>query len=123
MEIRKPDCNLKHDLRILHTEDGGINMRHKEFWIALGVGAAIGGVAALLYAPQTGTATRKKLKRGLEDLGDTLEDAGEYLKEQAERLGKEAQKLIEASKDQFDDAIDSASKSANKAAKAVTKLV
>jgi len=59
-------------------------MRHKEFWIALGVGAAIGGVAALLYAPQTGTATRKKLKRGLEDLGDTLEDAGEYLKDQAE---------------------------------------
>ncbi len=54
-------------------------MRHKEFWIALGVGAAIGGVAALLYAPQTGTATRKKLRRGLEDLGDTLEDAGEYL--------------------------------------------
>jgi len=50
------------------TED---DMRHKEFWIALGVGAAIGGVAALLYAPQTGTATRKKLKRGLEDLGDT----------------------------------------------------
>ena len=36
-------------------------MRHKEFWIALGVGAAIGGIAALLYAPQTGTATRKKL--------------------------------------------------------------
>ena len=64
-------------------------MRNKEFWIALGVGAAIGGVAALLYAPQTGTVTRKKLKRGLEDLGDTLEDAGEYLKEQAERLGEE----------------------------------
>jgi gas vesicle protein len=101
-------------------------MRHKEFWIALGVGAAIGGVAALLYAPQTGTVTRKKLKRGLEDLGDTLEDAGEYLKEQAERLGKEAQKLIDASKDQFDDAVDAATgvvKSANKAARSVSKLV
>jgi gas vesicle protein len=105
-------------------------MRHKEFWIALGVGAAIGGVAALLYAPQTGTATRKKLKRGLEDLGDTPEEAGEYLKDQAERLGKEAQKLIDASKDQFDDAIDAASgaasdvvRSANRAAKAVTKMV
>jgi gas vesicle protein len=101
-------------------------MRHKEFWIALGVGAAIGGVAALLYAPQSGTATRKKLKRGLEDLGETLEDAGDYLKDQAEKLGKEAQKLIDASKEQFDDAIDVATgvvKSANKAAKAVTKLV
>ena len=107
------------------TLKNGGNMRHKEFWIALGVGAAIGGVSALLYAPQTGTATRKKLKRGLEDLGDTLEDAGEYLKDQADRLGKEAQKMIDASKDQFEDAIDAATgmvKSANKVVKA-TKLV
>jgi gas vesicle protein len=111
---------------ISFDQNGGKPMRHKEFWIALGVGAAIGGVAALLYAPQTGTATRKKLKRGLEDLGDTLEEAGDYLKDQAEKLGKEAQKLIEASKDQFEDVVDAASgvvKSANKAAKAVTKLV
>jgi gas vesicle protein len=105
-------------------------MRHKDFWIALGVGAAVGGVAALLYAPQAGTATRKKLKRGLEDLGETLEDAGEYIKDQAERLSKEAQKMIDASKGQFDDAIDDAIgaasgvvKSANKAAKAVTNLM
>jgi gas vesicle protein len=87
-------------------------MRHKEFWIALGIGAAVGGVAALLYAPQSGTVTRKKLRRGLEDL--------------AEKLGKEAQKLIDASKEQFDDAFDTASgavKSATRTAKAVTKLV
>jgi len=105
-------------------------MRHKEFWIALGVGAAIGGVAALLYAPQTGAVTRKKLRRGLEDLGETLDEAGEYLQKQAEKLGKEAERLIEASKSQFDDALDvasdvvkSASKSANKTVKAVAKLV
>jgi len=101
-------------------------MRHKEFWIALGVGAAIGGVAALLYAPQSGTATRKKLRRGLEDLGETLDDAGEYLQKQAEKLGKEAERLIEASKSQFDDALDVASgvvKSATKTAKSVSKLV
>ena len=101
-------------------------MRNREFWIALGVGAAIGGVAALLYAPQTGTATRKKLRRGFDDLGETLEDAGEDFKDQAERLGKEAQKLIDASRGQFDDAVDAATgvmKSANKAAKAAAKLV
>jgi gas vesicle protein len=99
-------------------------MRHKEFWIALGIGAAVGGVAALLYAPQSGTVTRKKLRRGLEDLGETL--AAEYLQDQAEKLGKEAQKLIDASKEQFDDAFDTASgavKSATRTAKAVTKLV
>jgi gas vesicle protein len=102
-------------------------MRTKHLIIAIGVGAVIGGATALLYAPQSGTATRKKLKRGLEDLSENLEDAGDYLKEQAERLGKEAQRLIEASKDQFDDAVDAATgvvRSANKAAKAVTtKLV
>jgi gas vesicle protein len=98
-------------------------MRHKEFWIALTVGAAIGGVAALLYAPQSGTATRKKLKRGLADLGDTLEDAGDYLKDQAERLGKEAQKLIEASKGQFEDAVNAATGVVKSANKAVNKLV
>jgi len=98
-------------------------MRHKEFWIALTVGAAIGGVAALLYAPQSGTATRKKLKRGLADLGETLEDAGDYLKDQAERLGKEAQKLIEASKGQFEDAVNAATGVVKSANKAVNKLV
>ncbi len=50
-------------------------MRHKEFWIALSLGALAGGVAALLYAPATGAQTRKKLKRSIEDAGDMLEDA------------------------------------------------
>ncbi len=105
-------------------------MRHKEFWIALGIGALAGGVAALLYAPQSGEKTRKQLKRGVEDLGESLneslEETAEYLKDQADRLGKEAQKLLDASKQHFDVAMDAAGdvvKSANKAAKTVSKLV
>lgn len=99
---------------------------NKNLLIALGVGALIGGIAALLYAPQAGTATRKKLKRGLEDVGETLEEAGDYLKDQAERLGKEAQRLIDVSREHFEDAVDTATgvvRSANKAAKSVSKLV
>jgi gas vesicle protein len=98
-------------------------MRYKEFWIALGVGALVGGIAALLYAPQTGARTRKQLKRGLIDAGEALEEAGDYLKDQAEKLTKEAQKLIETGKDQFDTAVDTAGSYVSTAKKAAAKLM
>ena len=67
----------------------------KKFWMGLAVGILVGGAAVLLYAPQTGRSTRRKLKRSFEDLGDNLGEAAEYLKDQAERLGKEVQRLID----------------------------
>jgi gas vesicle protein len=96
---------------------------NRGFWIALTIGAAAGAVAALLYAPQTGASTRKKLRRGIEDLGESLEQAGDYLKEQAERLSKETQRLLETSKGQLDEAYDSASGLVKSANKAVGKLI
>jgi gas vesicle protein len=98
-------------------------MRYKEFWIALGIGALAGGVAALLYAPQSGAKTRRQLKRGIDDAGEALEEAAEYLKKQAEYLTKEAQKLIESGRDQFTSVVDSASDYASTASKAARKLV
>lgn len=98
-------------------------MRHKEFWIALGLGALAGGVAALLYAPQSGAKTRKQLKRGLADAGEALEEAGDYLKKQAEYLSKEAQKLIDNGRKQFDSAVETASDYATTATKAARRLV
>lgn len=102
-------------------------MRQKTFWVAFGLGVLVGGVTAILLAPQSGEATRKKLRRGMEDLSDNLQDAGDYLKDQADRLTKEAQKLIAASKDQFGGVIDTATgymKNATKAAQSVsTKLM
>jgi gas vesicle protein len=92
-------------------------MRKSSFWIALALGAIGGGIAALLYAPRSGAATRRKLRRNMED---GFQEAGDYLKEQTERLGKEAQKLIEASRNQWGGAVDTATgymKTANKAAK------
>lgn len=80
----------------------------KRFWIGFAVGAVVSGVGALLLAPQSGPSTRKKLRRGLEDIGDNLADAADYLKEQAERLSKEAQRLIDSSKGELDDALDAA---------------
>ena len=80
----------------------------KKFWIGLAVGALAGGVAALLWAPQSGASTRRKMRRSLEDLGDNLGEAAEYVKEQAQRLSKEAQKLIDGGKEQLGDALDAA---------------
>jgi len=98
-------------------------MRHKEFWIALGVGALAGGIAALLYAPQSGVKTRKQLKRGIDDAGEALEEAADYLKKQAEYLSKEAQKLLDSGKEQLDAVVDAASGYAATAQKAARKLV
>ncbi len=80
----------------------------KKLWIGLAVGALVGGVAALLFAPQSGASTRRKVRRSVEGLGDNLTEAAEYLKEQADRLSKEAQKIIDSSKSQLADAVDAA---------------
>ena len=101
-------------------------MSEKGFWIAFISGAAIGAGVALLYAPQTGKVTRKKLKGSIEDAGDYLEDAGEYLKDQAERLSKEAHKVIQISKEYADSAVDAAGElvaTATKSAKQVRSLI
>ena len=76
-------------------------MRQRTFWIAFGLGAVVGGVAAILCAPQSGAMTRRKLRRSVEDLSDNLQDAGDYLKEQAERLSKEARSSSTPAKSQL----------------------
>ena len=78
----------------------------KKFWIALALSALAGGVAVLLFTPQSGSSTRRKLKRSLEDLGDNLSDAADYLKAQAERLGKEAQELVQSGSESLPESID-----------------
>ncbi len=59
-------------------------MRSKSVWIAFAIGVAAGAAVALLYAPQSGVRTRRKLKKGLDEGVVYLEEAAEYLKEQAE---------------------------------------
>lgn len=101
-------------------------MRQKRFWIAFGLGLVAGGATAILLAPQSGAATRRKLRRSMEDLSDNLQDAGDYLKDQADRLTKQTQQLINTGKEQFGSVVDTATgyiKTANKAAQSVTKLM
>ena len=72
-------------------------------------GAAVGATLALLYAPQTGTQTRrllvKKSKQGREVLGDSgrdLMDRGRELYEKGRRVADEAADLIERGRKMVD---------------------
>jgi gas vesicle protein len=94
-------------------------MNGKSFWIVLGTGAAIGATAALLYAPQSGVATRRKLRNGMEDAEEYLHGAGDYLKDQAERLNKEAQKALKMTREYTTTTVDSAGDFLAGAAKSV----
>lgn len=80
-------------------------MRSRAIWLAFAIGVTAGVAVALLYAPQNGTRTRRKLRQG-------FDDAGDYLKAQADRLTTAAMKhgssAIKQSKDQVDSAVNSA---------------
>jgi gas vesicle protein len=94
-------------------------MNGKSFWIVFGSGVAIGAAVAVLYAPQSGVVTRRKLRNGIEDAEEYLEGAGDYLKEQAERLSKEAQKALKMTREYANDTVDSAGDFLAGAAKSV----
>jgi gas vesicle protein len=98
-----------------------MNKTHVAF--ALGIGAAIGAAAALLFAPQSGERTRRDLGKRLDDVSDFIEDAGDSLKEQAGRLGSEAQRVLQETTNKASNLItDVASTIADQAA-AQTKAV
>jgi gas vesicle protein len=84
-------------------------MTNKTFWIAFLSGLTAGAVVALLYAPQDGKATRKKIGRAYDDAEDYIEDAGDFLKDQAERLSKEAAYAYKKGAKQIDEAYSKAS--------------
>jgi gas vesicle protein len=98
-------------------------MSARNYWFAFGVGVLAGATVALLYAPQTGARTRKRLRQGVADAGDYLEDAGDYLREQAERLTDEAQKLAKRTRKQVESVVDQAGDAVSDAVKSAKALV
>ena len=87
-------------------------MSAKNYWLAFGIGVSAGAAIALLYAPNAGVRTRKKLRKGVEsamgDASEHLKDAGDYLREQAERFSDEAQDAIKRARSQASDFVDKA---------------
>ncbi len=98
-------------------------MNAKGYWLAFTIGVAAGSSVALLYAPQTGTKTRRQLRNGIGDAGDYLEDAGDYLKSQAERLSQEAQAAIKRTRGHVEDAVGAVTDGAGSALKQAKSLV
>ncbi len=83
-------------------------MNNKGFWTALLIGLTAGSIVALLYAPQSGEETRKKIGKAYDDAEDYIEDAGDYLKDQTERLTAEANAAYKKGVQQLDDAYSKA---------------
>ena len=98
-------------------------MSAKGYWIAFVVGVSAGAAVALLYAPESGVKTRKRIGKSVDDGVDTLEDAAQYLKEQAESLSKQADAMIKRTRGQVNDAMDIASDAVSGAAKKVQALM
>lgn len=63
-----------------------------KFWLVFSIGLATGAAVALLYAPQSGSRTRRQLKRG-------FQKASDYVTDTAETLGGQAQKCAKRGKD------------------------
>lgn len=102
-------------------------MSAKNYWLAFGIGVSAGAAIALLYAPNSGDRTRKKLRKGVEnaveDASDYLKDAGDYLKTQAERFSDEAQTAIKRARGEAVRLVDKASDHASDVVGAVSDAV
>ncbi len=102
-------------------------MNTLKFWLVFSVGVAAGASVALLCAPQTGTKTRKQIKRKVDDasdyLKDQLDDAGEYIKDQASVIGEQATKVYKRGKDAASDASDDVVSNLQSAVKSVKAKV
>lgn len=75
-------------------------MKKDVFYAFLG-GALLGGVAALLFAPESGEETRKKISNAAKKEKEKLMDAFETVKEEYEKKKGEVIEAIESAKSKY----------------------
>ncbi len=70
--------------------------------LGLLAGAAIGAIAGILFAPDKGSETRKKIKEGTSDLGDQLKDSFnnfvDNLKDKYQDAKEDVEEMVEKGK-------------------------
>lgn len=94
-------------------------MNSVKVWTAFAVGVTAGACVALLYAPQSGDATRRQIRENVEDAGDYLRDKADHvqgrlrdtadnIRDKAEHLQDRAQDYARRGRDVVDDLVESA---------------
>ena len=62
---------------------------NKKIMIALGAGLAIGGILGILFAPDKGSETRRKIKDSGTRLTDNLKETANSFRKKAENMKKD----------------------------------
>jgi len=66
----------------------------KVFVLGAAIGAAVGAGLGLLFAPQSGKETRKKVQRSLDDISETTGELIDGGKEEMEKLAHLYKKIV-----------------------------
>lgn len=75
----------------------------RSFVVGATMGAAIGTALGLLYAPERGEKTRRKLKRNLEEGCKKAEEFSKVAREKAEEVGQQAVREFEVLRERVED--------------------
>jgi gas vesicle protein len=67
---------------------------NRKFISGLLIGAGIGALLGLLFAPDKGSETRKKLAKKGEDLADDIKDLKEKIAEKYENIHRQAETVM-----------------------------
>ena len=70
----------------------------KTAFLAFLAGALVGGIAALLLTPTSGSEVRRKIKDELEETVEKVRTEAENLKAKAEELSAKAKEILEEKK-------------------------